>query len=76
LAKISYFPSLVLKMRSAAHEMNKAPNRGEMREERLKRALMVCGAIILFILGVWLLVEPAAASSKNDALRWTVAINR
>jgi hypothetical protein len=36
--------------------MNKAPNGGN---ERLKRAVMVCGAILLFILGLWLLVEPA-----------------
>lgn len=31
------------------------------RTERVKHGLMVCCALILFVLGVWLLIEPVKA---------------
>jgi hypothetical protein len=41
--------------------MKRADDQGTTRGERLKRVLMVCCALVLFILGVWLLIEPVQA---------------
>lgn len=41
---------------------------GTELRERVKRGLMVCCALILFVLGVWLLIEPVKAqgTEKGD----------
>ncbi len=55
-------------MRIVGYEMSKTGKKGMMYNERLKRMLMMCGAIILFVLGVWLLIEPARASTQHEAI--------
>jgi type II secretory pathway component PulM len=35
------------------------------RERRVKGILMVCCALILFVLGLWLLVEPLQAHGRD-----------
>jgi hypothetical protein len=48
------------------------------RAERIKRGLMAWCAFLLFVLGVWLLVEPAQAhgSEKVDNVVATIASPR
>ncbi len=46
---------------NAAFLSEKRRTRITTRVERLKRMLMMCGAFILFVLGVWLLVKPVQA---------------
>lgn len=41
--------------------MNRAANRAGKLNRRVKQMLMVCCAVILFVLGVWLLVAPMEA---------------
>lgn len=41
--------------------MSRADDAATSRTERVKRGLMVGCALILFVLGVWLLVEPLKA---------------
>jgi len=38
---------------------------GTTRGERMKRMLMVCCAAVLFLLGVWLLIQPVQAHGSN-----------
>lgn len=46
-------------------EMKRAEHTGRSIEGRLKNVLMVCCALILFVLGVWLLLEPVQAHGSN-----------
>lgn len=48
--------------------MNRTDHVVSSRAERVKRGLMVWGALILFVLGVWLLIEPMKAhgAEKGD----------
>lgn len=41
--------------------MNRPGNLKTMHIERFKRVLMMCCALVLFALGVWLLIEPVQA---------------
>lgn len=45
--------------------MNSHNGIGVRREGRVKGILVVCCALILFVMGVWLLIEPAQAHGTN-----------
>lgn len=49
----------------AGCEMNRSDEIGMTRSERLKRALMMFCALILFIVGIWLLIEPERARGSE-----------
>jgi len=45
--------------------MSRTGNPGLVRSERLKRTLMICSALVLFVLGIWLLIEPKQAQGSE-----------
>jgi sulfite exporter TauE/SafE len=55
--------------------MNGLGHSDKATEGRLRDVLMVCCAVVLFVLGVWLLIEPKQAHGSIlidnvDAHRW------
>jgi high-affinity Fe2+/Pb2+ permease len=45
--------------------MNGNDSSGMTRSERIKKALMMFFALVLFVLGVWLLIEPTQARGSE-----------
>ena len=52
----------------AGFAMGWTGNHGMTRSERLKRTLMMCCALVLFVLGIWLLIKPVEARSDASGI--------